>query len=70
MAVEIIISNTISNVICKQKKGVHRCTKCRLQFLTCKEKLDHKTQHRTFIKPKELEGLPPGTKVSFKYVVF
>ncbi|KAB1253455.1 Zinc finger protein 280C [Camelus dromedarius] len=47
-----------------QKKGVHRCTKCRLQFLTCKEKLDHKTQHRTFIKPKELEGLPPGTKVS------
>ncbi|KAK1346429.1 hypothetical protein QTO34_000285, partial [Cnephaeus nilssonii] len=45
------------------KKGVHRCTKCRLQFLTSKEKLDHKTQHRTFIKPKELEGLPPGSKV-------
>ncbi|XP_044923994.1 zinc finger protein 280C isoform X1 [Mustela putorius furo] len=49
-----------------QKKGVHRCTKCRLQFLTCKEKLDHKTQHRTFIKPKELEGLPPGTKVTIR----
>lgn len=49
-----------------QKKGVHRCTKCRLQFLTCKEKLDHKDQHQTFIKPKELEGLPPGTKVSFE----
>uniref|UniRef100_A0A2K6EK15 Zinc finger protein 280C n=1 Tax=Propithecus coquereli TaxID=379532 RepID=A0A2K6EK15_PROCO len=44
-----------------QKKGIHRCTKCRLQFLTCKEKMDHKIQHRTFIKPKELEGLPPGT---------
>ncbi|XP_019509451.1 PREDICTED: zinc finger protein 280C isoform X5 [Hipposideros armiger] len=49
-----------------KKKGVHRCTKCRLQFLTCKEKMDHKTQHRTFIKPKELEGLPPGTKVTIR----
>nr|XP_015198799.1 PREDICTED: zinc finger protein 280D isoform X1 [Lepisosteus oculatus]XP_015198800.1 PREDICTED: zinc finger protein 280D isoform X1 [Lepisosteus oculatus]XP_015198801.1 PREDICTED: zinc finger protein 280D isoform X1 [Lepisosteus oculatus]XP_015198802.1 PREDICTED: zinc finger protein 280D isoform X1 [Lepisosteus oculatus] len=47
-----------------QKKGIHRCTKCRLQFLTCKEKMDHKTQHhRTFRKPRSLEGLPPGTKV-------
>jgi len=27
--------------------------------------MDHKTQHhRTFRKPKQLEGLPPGTKVS------
>ncbi|XP_055986739.1 zinc finger protein 280D isoform X2 [Sorex fumeus] len=50
-----------------QKKGVHRCTKCRLQFLTCKEKMDHKTQHhRTFVKPKQLEGLPPGTKVTIR----
>ncbi|KAM9577455.1 zinc finger protein 280C isoform 1-T3 [Trichechus inunguis] len=49
-----------------QKKGIHRCTKCRLQFLTCKEKTDHKIQHRTFIKPKELEGLPPGTKVTIR----
>ncbi|XP_055963719.1 zinc finger protein 280C [Sorex fumeus] len=49
-----------------QKKGVHRCAKCRLQFLTCKEKLEHKNQHRTFIKPKELEGLPSGTKVTIR----
>ncbi|XP_070618305.1 zinc finger protein 280D [Erythrolamprus reginae] len=50
-----------------QKKGVHRCTKCRLQFLTCKEKLDHKSQHhRTFKKPVQLEGLPPGTKVTIR----
>ncbi|XP_011948385.1 PREDICTED: zinc finger protein 280D isoform X1 [Cercocebus atys] len=50
-----------------QKKGIHRCTKCRLQFLTCKEKMDHKAQHhRTFIKPKQLEGLPPGTKVTIR----
>nr|XP_044997046.1 zinc finger protein 280C isoform X1 [Jaculus jaculus]XP_044997047.1 zinc finger protein 280C isoform X1 [Jaculus jaculus] len=49
-----------------QKKGIYRCTKCRLQFLTCKEKIEHKTQHRTFIKPKELEGLPSGTKVTIR----
>ncbi|XP_066448651.1 zinc finger protein 280D [Eleutherodactylus coqui] len=50
-----------------QNKGVYRCTKCRLQFLTCKEKIDHKTQHhRTFKKPKQLEGLPPGTKVTIR----
>ncbi|XP_068594629.1 zinc finger protein 280C [Brachionichthys hirsutus] len=50
-----------------QKKGIHRCGKCRLNFLTCKEKLDHKTNaHRTFSKPKALEGLPPGTKVTIR----
>lgn len=73
MTVEIILSNIISNIFCKQKKGIHRCTQCRLQFLTYKEKLVHKLEHRTFIKPKELEGLPPGTKVScvfFLLVVF
>lgn len=65
MTVEIILSNIISNIFCKQKKGIHRCTQLRLQnFLTYKEKLVHKLEHRTFIKPKELEGLPPGTKVS------
>ncbi|XP_055249457.1 zinc finger protein 280C isoform X1 [Moschus berezovskii] len=50
----------------QQKKGIHRCTQCRLQFLTYKEKLDHKIEHRTFVKPKELEGLPPGTKVTIR----
>ncbi|XP_032906197.1 zinc finger protein 280D isoform X3 [Amblyraja radiata] len=50
-----------------QKKGVYRCGKCKLQFLTCKEKVDHKTQHhRTFRKPPQLEGLPPGTKVTIR----
>ncbi|XP_021086716.1 zinc finger protein 280C isoform X1 [Mesocricetus auratus] len=49
-----------------QNKGIHRCQKCRLQFLTCKEKIDHKLEHRTFIKPKELEGLPTGTKVTIR----
>uniref|UniRef100_A0A8C6RQ84 Zinc finger protein 280C n=1 Tax=Nannospalax galili TaxID=1026970 RepID=A0A8C6RQ84_NANGA len=49
-----------------QKKGIHRCPKCRLQFLTCKEKAEHKIEHRTFIKPKELVGLPAGTKVTIR----
>ncbi|KAM4676540.1 zinc finger protein 280D isoform 2-T2 [Discoglossus pictus] len=50
-----------------QKKGVYRCAKCRLQFLTCKEKMDHKMKHhRTFRKPRQLEGLPPGTKVTIR----
>ncbi|XP_053720265.1 zinc finger protein 280C isoform X1 [Synchiropus splendidus] len=50
-----------------QKKGIHRCGKCRLNFLSCKEKLDHRTHgHKTFRKPKALEGLAPGTKVTIR----
>ncbi|XP_069480993.1 zinc finger protein 280D isoform X1 [Ambystoma mexicanum] len=53
-----------------QKKGIYRCAKCRLQFLTSKEKIDHRTQHhRTFKKPKQLEGLPPGTKVTIRATI-
>lgn len=50
-----------------QKKGIQRCGKCRLNFLTYKEKVEHKTHfHRTHKKPKKLEGLPPGTKVTIR----
>lgn len=50
-----------------QKKGIHRCGKCRLNFLTYKEKVEHKTHvHKTFRKPKALDGLPPGTKVTIR----
>ena len=46
------------------EKSFHQCSKCRLQFLTFKEKREHKTQcHQMFKKPKQLEGLPPETKV-------
>ncbi|XP_072809229.1 zinc finger protein 280B [Vicugna pacos] len=46
------------------EKIIHQCSKCRLQFLTFKEKMEHKTQcHQMFKKPKQLEGLPPETKV-------
>ncbi|KFO23684.1 Zinc finger protein 280B [Fukomys damarensis] len=45
-------------------KSIHQCSKCRLQFLTFKEKMEHKTRcHQMFKKPEQLEGLPPGTKV-------
>lgn len=50
-----------------QKKGIQRCGKCRLNFLTYKEKVEHKAlHHRTYKKPKSLEGLPPGTKVTIR----
>lgn len=46
-----------------QRTG-HPCSKCRLRFLTFKEKMEHKTQcHQMFKKPKQLEGLPPETEV-------
>ena len=45
-------------------KSFHQCSKCRLQFLTFKEKMEHKTHcHQIFKKPKQLKGLPPETKV-------
>ncbi|XP_034045746.1 zinc finger protein 280C-like isoform X2 [Thalassophryne amazonica] len=49
-----------------QKKGIHRCGKCRLNFLTYREKVEHNNVHKTFRKPKALEGLPPGTKVTIR----
>uniref|UniRef100_A0A665U659 C2H2-type domain-containing protein n=1 Tax=Echeneis naucrates TaxID=173247 RepID=A0A665U659_ECHNA len=50
-----------------QRKGIHRCGKCRLNFLTYKEKVEHRTHvHKTFRKPKALDGLPPGTKVTIR----
>ncbi|XP_031241138.1 zinc finger protein 280B-like [Mastomys coucha] len=44
------------------ERSGHQCSKCRLQFLTFKEKMEPKTQcHQMFKKPKQLEGLPPET---------
>ncbi|KAL6041090.1 hypothetical protein STEG23_008930 [Scotinomys teguina] len=46
------------------ERNGHQCSKCRLQFLTFKEKMEHKTHcHQMFKKPKQLEGLPPETRV-------
>ncbi|NXG83616.1 POGZ protein, partial [Stercorarius parasiticus] len=50
-----------------QKKSVYHCNKCRLQFIFAKDKIEHKLQHhKTFRKPKQLEGLKPGTKVTIR----
>ncbi|KAF7211961.1 transcript variant X1 [Nothobranchius furzeri] len=50
-----------------QKKGIYRCGKCRLNFLTYKEKVDHRAHgHKTYRRPEALEGLPPGTKVTIR----
>uniref|UniRef100_A0A667ZXP7 C2H2-type domain-containing protein n=1 Tax=Myripristis murdjan TaxID=586833 RepID=A0A667ZXP7_9TELE len=41
------------------------CNKCRLQFVFLKDKMQHKLEnHRSFRRPPQLEGLPPGAKVS------
>lgn len=62
------IFKTASPYMCHYRghweRTVHQCSKCRLQFLTFKEKMEHKTQcHQMFKMPKQLEGLPPETKV-------
>ncbi|VTJ65940.1 Hypothetical predicted protein [Marmota monax] len=50
-----------------QKRNVYHCNKCRLQFLFAKDKIEHKLQHhKTFRKPKQLEDLKPGTKVTIR----
>ncbi|XP_046896116.1 uncharacterized protein pogzb isoform X3 [Hypomesus transpacificus] len=47
-----------------QNHKAFHCNKCRLQFIVLQDLIEHKTQHhRTVCKPKELEGLPSGTKV-------
>ncbi|XP_067111832.1 pogo transposable element with ZNF domain isoform X1 [Osmerus mordax] len=50
-----------------QKKTVFSCDSCRLHFLFAKERAEHKAQdHRTHLKPRQLEGLKPGTKVTIR----
>uniref|UniRef100_A0A1A7YDT0 Pogo transposable element with ZNF domain b n=1 Tax=Iconisemion striatum TaxID=60296 RepID=A0A1A7YDT0_9TELE len=50
----------------KISQGFH-CNRCRLQFVSLKEKLHHKLEnHRSFRKPAQLEGLPPGSKVTIR----
>uniref|UniRef100_A0A3Q4GUW2 HTH CENPB-type domain-containing protein n=1 Tax=Neolamprologus brichardi TaxID=32507 RepID=A0A3Q4GUW2_NEOBR len=41
------------------------CNRCRLQFVFLKDKMQHKLEnHRSFRRPPQLEGLPPGSKVA------
>uniref|UniRef100_A0A3Q3NB40 C2H2-type domain-containing protein n=1 Tax=Mastacembelus armatus TaxID=205130 RepID=A0A3Q3NB40_9TELE len=49
-----------------QKKHVFSCDKCRLHFLFAKERVEHMSLHRTHIRPPQLAGLKPGTKVTVR----
>ncbi|XP_071356037.1 pogo transposable element with ZNF domain [Trachinotus anak] len=50
-----------------QKKHVFGCEKCRLHFLYVKERMEHKLlHHKTHIRPSQLTGLKPGTKVTVR----
>ncbi|XP_008296568.1 pogo transposable element with ZNF domain, partial [Stegastes partitus] len=43
------------------------CNRCRLQFVFLKDKMQHKLEnHRSFRRPVQLEGLPPGSKVTIR----
>ncbi|TRZ00459.1 hypothetical protein DNTS_033223 [Danionella cerebrum] len=45
-------------------RAVRHCDKCRLQFCLDQEVMRHKERfHRTCVKPKQLEGLVPGTRI-------
>ncbi|XP_067468979.1 pogo transposable element with ZNF domain isoform X2 [Thunnus thynnus] len=50
-----------------QRKTVFGCDKCRLHFLYVKERIEHRMlHHRTHIRPTQLTGLKPGTKVTVR----
>ncbi|XP_037836508.1 pogo transposable element derived with ZNF domain b isoform X2 [Kryptolebias marmoratus] len=50
----------------KVNQGFH-CNRCRLQFVFLKDKMQHKLEnHRSFRRPPQLEGLPPGSKVAIR----
>uniref|UniRef100_A0A8C1EQR1 Pogo transposable element derived with ZNF domain a n=1 Tax=Cyprinus carpio carpio TaxID=630221 RepID=A0A8C1EQR1_CYPCA len=50
-----------------QKKTARHCDRCRLQFIHEKDEWQHRHKfHRTFVKPKQLVGLVPGTRVTIR----
>ncbi|XP_056448318.1 pogo transposable element with ZNF domain [Gadus chalcogrammus] len=50
-------------------KESHPCAKCRLQFVLPTSLQEHKQQHhRSFRRPHQLNGLPPGAMVTIKTV--
>ncbi|XP_034409876.1 pogo transposable element derived with ZNF domain b isoform X2 [Cyclopterus lumpus] len=50
-----------------QVNQAFHCNRCRLQFIFLKDKMQHKLEnHRSFRRPAQLEGLPPGSKVTIR----
>ncbi|KAM9386256.1 pogo transposable element with ZNF domain isoform 2-T3 [Pholidichthys leucotaenia] len=51
----------------QQKRRTVACDKCRLHFIYIKDLLDHQaTYHKTHVKPPQISGLRPGTKVTIR----
>ncbi|KAG7218817.1 hypothetical protein INR49_019695, partial [Caranx melampygus] len=54
-------------VFCLKINQAFHCNRCRLQFIFLKDKMQHKLEnHRSFRRPAQLEGLPPGSKVTIR----
>lgn len=50
-----------------QRKHVFGCDRCRLHFLYDNERIQHDViHHKTHVKPAQLTGLRPGTKVTVR----
>uniref|UniRef100_A0AAV2K7R2 C2H2-type domain-containing protein n=1 Tax=Knipowitschia caucasica TaxID=637954 RepID=A0AAV2K7R2_KNICA len=50
-----------------QKNQIYNCYRCRLHFLTAKDRQDHlELLHGTRVKPDQLSGLRPGTVVTVR----
>ncbi|KAG7257242.1 hypothetical protein CRUP_015036 [Coryphaenoides rupestris] len=50
-----------------QRRRVFSCDRCRLYFLSGKELSEHKKlNHRTHRRPRQIQHLPPGTKVTVR----
>ncbi|XP_058474863.1 pogo transposable element with ZNF domain isoform X2 [Solea solea] len=59
-------SNYQHHVTQHQKKYMFDCDKCRLHFLYAQQRNKHQELHKTYIKPAQLTGLTPGTKVTVR----
>ncbi|KAK1895000.1 Unconventional myosin-If [Dissostichus eleginoides] len=50
-----------------QTQEPYHCNRCRLQFVLLQDKMQHKVEHhRSARRPPQLEGLPPGSKVTIR----
>uniref|UniRef100_A0A3B4WD52 Pogo transposable element derived with ZNF domain b n=1 Tax=Seriola lalandi dorsalis TaxID=1841481 RepID=A0A3B4WD52_SERLL len=57
-------TNYQQHLLRHQINQAFHCNRCRLQFVFLKDKMQHKLEnHRSFRRPAQLEGLPPGSKV-------
>uniref|UniRef100_A0A3B4UNY5 Pogo transposable element derived with ZNF domain b n=1 Tax=Seriola dumerili TaxID=41447 RepID=A0A3B4UNY5_SERDU len=60
-------TNYQQHLLRHQINQAFHCNRCRLQFVFLKDKMQHKLEnHRSFRRPAQLEGLPPGSKVTIR----